>query len=64
MSELQMKYDALDPTGQQSVLNFIDFLLNKKQISLDINKDDYRQRLLHVGVWHQEDVDFMKMNGK
>ncbi|MEM9888014.1 MAG: hypothetical protein AAF849_19115 [Bacteroidota bacterium] len=60
MTNLQLKYNPLDNSAQQEVLNFIDFLLSKKKKQPATDWAAYRQRILKIPVWSDEDLLFME----
>ena len=56
MSELFLKVQSLDKEAQQEVADFVDFLIEKRG---RVKKQDpvlYRQRLMAVSVWSDEDI--------
>lgn len=60
MAELLLKYELLDPLGKQQLLDYLNFLLSKKKekktktAKFDVKA--YRENLLKVGVWSEEDI--------
>lgn len=57
MSELLVKIQSLDEQAQQEVVDFVDFLLEKKgRRKPPHNSDDYRERLINISVWSEEDL--------
>ena len=64
MSELQLKYNTLDNMFQQQVMVFIDYLLNVQKNSKTENLSTYKQKLLKVGTWSDEDLKIFDDNRK
>ncbi|MEM0993362.1 MAG: hypothetical protein AAF806_27735 [Bacteroidota bacterium] len=64
MSDLKLKYNLLDNSAQREVLNFIDFLLSKKKKQSSTDWAAYRQRILKIPVWSDEDIEFMEVQSK
>lgn len=56
MSEFMVKFQALDEQGQQEVADFVDFLLEKKGRRRMHDAETYRQKLLKISVWSDEDI--------
>ena len=54
MGDLLSKFELLDAEGKQQVLDYLDFLLSKKKTKFDVKA--YRENLLKVGVWSDEDI--------
>lgn len=54
MNSILLKYNSLDPKAQKQVRDYIDMLVSKmkspkKQLS------DYKERILSVSIWSEED---------
>ena len=65
MNELILKYNLLDATGKQEVLDFLEFLVQKKQKPMvDVSLSDYKQQIMQVSVWSEEDIAEMKRNAE
>ena len=65
MSELVLKYNLLDTTGQQEVQDFIDFLLSKQRRKVNPNfMESYKKQILEVSVWSEEDIAVFDENRK
>lgn len=57
MGDLLSKFELLDAEGKQQVLDYLDFLLSKKKkknAKFDVKA--YRENLLKVGTWSDEDI--------
>ena len=58
MGDLLEKFDMLDASGQQQLLDYLDFLLakrrKKKKMRFDLKT--YRENLLKVSVWSEKDL--------
>ena len=57
MGDLLSKFELLDAEGKQQVLDYLDFLLSKKKkkkTKFDVKA--YRENLLKVGAWSDEDI--------
>ena len=65
MNELILNYNLLDAMGKQEVLDFLKFLVQKRQKSVvDISLTDYKQQIMQVSVWSEEDIAEMKRNAE
>lgn len=62
MSELELKYNLLDPIARQEVLDFIDFLLTKGKKTKNLSNSVYKKKILNVSVWSESDIDEMIQN--
>lgn len=59
MAELLLKFERLDPLGKQQLLEFLNLLLTTRATKKGGPKFDvktYRENLLKVSVWSNEDV--------
>lgn len=56
MSEFFLKIQSLDKEAQQEVADFVDFLLEKKGRAKKQDADAYRQRLVNMSVWSDDDI--------
>ncbi len=57
MGDLLSKFELLDAEGKQQVLDYLDFLLSKKKkkkAKFDVKS--YRESLLKVAAWSDEDI--------
>ena len=58
MGDLLSKFDLLDNEGKQQLLDYLDFLLDRKskrkKDKFDVNA--YRENLLKVSVWSEDDL--------
>ena len=65
MNELILNYNLLDAMGKQEVLDFLKFLVQKRQKSVvDISLTDYKQQIMQVSVWSEEDIAEMNKNAE
>ena len=62
MSELELKYNLLDPDAKKEVLDFIDFLLTKDRKSKNSSKTAYKRKILKVSVWNDSDINEIIQN--
>lgn len=53
------KFELLDAEGQKQLLDFLDFLLlkQKEKHSLDFNYETYRNQILSIGNWTDQDIE-------
>ena len=56
MGELISKFELLDPADKQQLLDYLEFLLSKKKEKAKFDVEDYRENLLKVSVWSEEDL--------
>jgi len=59
MAELLLKYELWDPAGKKQLLEYLNFLLSAKTEKKKMPKFDlkaYRESLLKVSVWSDEDI--------
>jgi hypothetical protein len=56
MTDVQLKYEKLDPLAKKEVDDFIDFLLSKR--SEKPNEQSYQENLLKVSTWSEDDALF------
>jgi AAA+ ATPase superfamily predicted ATPase len=73
MNDLILKYSLLDDFRKQEVQDFIDFLLNKQEKkekvekppkSDESKKGTYRERIMKIPVWSEEEVAVFDENRK
>ena len=64
MDELLMKFGLLDSLKQQEILDFIDFLLNKQEKERILNFKSYKEQILQVSTWSEEDIAVIETNSK
>ena len=50
MSELEIKYNLLDPLLQKQVLEFIDFLVSTNKIVSSDNLSSYKNKILNFTI--------------
>ena len=58
MGEILSKFELLDTQGKQQLLDYLDFLLSKKdkKKSEKFNYQAYRERILVLSIWSDEDL--------
>jgi hypothetical protein len=56
MSEYIQKFQQLDDEARQEVLDFVDFLLDKKGRKRSADNAFYQEQIQQVSVWSEEDV--------
>ncbi len=62
MNELTQKYNLLDMASRKELNDFLDFLLSKA-IPRDKNRQkSYKQNILKVSVWTEEDIKAVHEN--
>lgn len=64
MDEVLTKYNALDSFFQNQVLQYIDYLLSMKKSSEQINMSAYKEKILNVSTWREEDLEILNNNSK
>jgi hypothetical protein len=62
MTDLTFKYNLLDNSSRKEVLDFLDFLLGKRETEIKHKTEDYKKKILNVSVWSDSDIDEMKKN--
>jgi hypothetical protein len=58
MGEILSKFELLDTQDKQQLLDYLDFLLSKKDKKRPEKFDykAYRERILVLGIWSDEDI--------
>jgi hypothetical protein len=64
MNEVLLKYEALDTFLQKQALEFMDYLLSMKNKVKPVNMSDYKQKILKVSTWPEEDIEIFNKNRK
>lgn len=64
MDELLMKFGLLDAVKRQEILDFLDFLLNKQKKERALNFKSYKEQILQVSTWSEEDIAVIETNKK
>lgn len=59
-----LKYDLLSPFEKKEVGDFIDFLFSKKEQSEGIQNSEYKNRILAVSTWSEDDLKQFEENAK
>ena len=60
MTDLVLKYNALNKTAQKQVNDFMDFLLSKQKNYK--SKVNYKSRILSVSTWSDSDLEIFRNN--
>lgn len=55
MDNLLLKFNSLDVSSKKAVMDFIDLLIKKKDVDKK-NKMPYKERILAVSTWSEEDI--------
>lgn len=63
MTDVQLKYEKLDPLAKKEVDDFIDFLLSKRSAKKSGEKS-YEENLLRVSTWSEDDLKVFDENAK
>ncbi len=61
---LELKYHLLDNLEKKEVMDFIDFLLHKRNQGKKHIVTDYQKRILSVSVWSDEDTKQFEENNQ
>ena len=64
MDEILAKYHSLDENAKKEVLNFMDFLLSKKGGTNKKSYLEYKDKILSVSVWSDDDLKIFEENEK
>ena len=64
MDEIIVKFGLLDPIKRQEILDFLDFLLNKQKKERAGSFKSYKERILQVSVWSEDDISAMQTSSK
>jgi len=56
MGDLLLKYQLLNDAEKKQVVDFLDFVLAKKERKL-IDMSDYKENILQVSIWSEEDAE-------
>ena len=64
MEELLTKYNSLDLVLQRQVDMFVDYLLSTKRAVKQTNISNYKEKILNVSQWTDEDMQVFDDNNK
>ncbi len=64
MNELTQKYNLLDAAGRKKLNDFLDFLLSKAGPRDKNGQKLYKQNILKVSVWNNEDIKSVYENAR
>jgi len=58
MGELLSKFELLDPTGKQELLDYLDFLIarRRKKQEKKFDYETYLQKILTISTWSDEEM--------
>lgn len=59
---ISLKYELLGAFEQKEVNDFIEFLLSKRRSKDTPVKSGYRDNLLNIGAWSEDDLKIFKEN--
>jgi hypothetical protein len=64
MEELLTKYNSLDLVLQRQVDMFVDYLLSTKRAVKQTNISNYKEKILNVSQWTDEDMQVFEDSNK
>jgi hypothetical protein len=64
MDSNALKYNLLNSFEKKEVNDFIDFLFSKKKSSKKPQLSDYKNKILSVSTWNEEDIKVFEENNK
>ncbi|MBK7406623.1 MAG: hypothetical protein IPL49_18130 [Saprospirales bacterium] len=64
MDEISVKFGLLDPIKRQEILDFLDFLLSKQKKERAGSFKSYKEQILQVSTWSEEDISAVQTNSK
>lgn len=64
MDEILVKYNSLDENAKKEVLDFMDFLLSKTGVTNKKSNLAYKDKILSVSVWSDDDLKIFEENKK
>ena len=64
MNELTQKYNLLDASARKELNDFLDFLLSKASRHDNGGQKSYKQNILKVSVWTEEDTKAFHENAR
>ena len=56
MDELTVKFGMLEPFRRKELMDFLDFLLSKQTEEKKNSLTTYKERILQVSIWSEEDI--------
>ena len=62
MDNLTLKYNLLDNFSKQEVLDFVEFLLSKKNKKSTLTTSNYQKDLLSISNWDEETLKQLEQN--
>lgn len=60
MSEIILKYNSLDTLGKQELIDFLDFLVQRRQANKMMKEESYQQKILQISTWSEKDIQDMQ----
>jgi hypothetical protein len=64
MSDISTKYNNLDKVAKQELDDFLDYLLSRQRNSKQNPIEEYKQRILSVSTWDENDCNVFEENRK
>ena len=64
MEEILSKYNLLDKDAQKEVVDFVDFLLSKTRTIRKKALSNYKNKILSVSTWTDEELKVFEENKK
>ncbi len=64
MNDISLKYELLDKSSKNLVSELMDFLLSRAKSAEQKTHKSYRDRILDVSVWSDEDMKLFNDNQK
>lgn len=64
MDEFVVKLGMLEPFKRQELLDFLEFLLNKQTKEREGQFKTYKERILQVSVWNEDDIAELETSSK
>lgn len=64
MNNTILKYDLLNSFEKKEVNDFIDFLFSKKKSDKTTELSDYKNKILSVSTWSEDDIKVFEETSK
>lgn len=64
MSDVIYKFSLLNNQARKKTLLYMDKLLNEQKKQVDSNPNSYREKILGVSVWNDEEINDLTNNQK
>ena len=62
MTDILRKYKLLDKSAKRELEDFLDALINKKSTTANKKNTKYRDNLLQISTWSEEDINLFIKN--